>query len=614
MSPASTECPKCGVPVKPGASEGLCPRCLVAGVLSRSALPPETREIDTTHIRAEFPRPFGEYELLGPIARGMRSAIASSPSRCCARGDWRARMRCGDFSLKPKQQDALTTRTSFPSTKSARSTAATSSPCAWSRAEAWPTGRWTRRPRPSASGSETVAGVTLRSRSTTLGELLRVALSPDGRWLASGSAGSFVRVWSLTNQQVQFVIATGSPRGLAFTADSRRLVVSEGGGTKNDLQGRVKVYDLATHQRLRVFENVTGHFACSPDGRSLVVALPERWIELRHLESGAMRRRWLTDDALVELAWSPDGRFIAGIGADHTVRLWDVPQMVERRVLRGHGDELLAVAFSPSGDLIASCGKDATARLWPVNAPASERGWRQGRDPVAISSDGRFVATRSTEGLVQLGDVHERRLHVLPPGPARHVLGFIGKAGVVATVERSDSEAPPLLRHWNPSGEAGGEAIAIPDVAPGRVSATGGAPAARLAAMAVGKAGLVVFDLVTGAIQQRLTWQRREVTWLQFSPNGLHLAAVSWPNRARLWHLGTNQPVADWAASEGVVQRLAFSADGGLLATAGDDNLISIWETAAGGWRNCAGTRPRSRRSPSIRTGALSRRPASITP
>ena len=332
-----------------------------------------------------------------------------------------------------------------------------------------------------------------------------------------------------------------------------------------------------THQRLRVFENVTGHFACSPDGRSLVVALPERWIELRDLESGAMRRRWLTDDALVELAWSPDGRFIAGIGsARREIHLWSAATGDRAGRFTVPVERVASMSF-------ASCGKDATARLWPVNAPASERGWRQGRDPVAISSDGRFVATRSTEGLVQLGDVHKRRLHVLPPGPARHVLGFIGKAGVVATVERSDSEAPPLLQHWNPSGEAGGEAIAIPDVAPGRVSATGGAPAARLGAMAVGKAGLVVFDLVTGAIQQRLTWQRREVTWLQFSPNGLHLAAVSWPNRARLWHLGTNQPVADWAASEGVVQRLAFSADGGLLATAGDDNLISIWETAAGG-------------------------------
>ena len=75
MSPASTECPKCGVPVKPGASEGLCPRCLVAGVLSRSALPAQAGEIDTTPLRAEFPRAFGDYELLGQIARGGMGVV-----------------------------------------------------------------------------------------------------------------------------------------------------------------------------------------------------------------------------------------------------------------------------------------------------------------------------------------------------------------------------------------------------------------------------------------------------------------------------------------------------------------------------------------------------------
>jgi len=477
-----------------------------------------------------------------------------------------------------------------------------------------------------ASGSETLAGVTMRSRSTTMGELMRVALSPDGRWLASGSAGSFIRVWSLTNEQVQFVITTGSPRALAFTSDSRRLVVGEGGGSKNDLQGRVKIYDVATHQRLRVFENVTGYFACSPDGRSLAVALPERWIEVRDIETGLMPRRWPTDDAVGELAWSPDGGFIAGIGAsrreihlwsaatgeragrftvpvervasmcfspggnllatigtDHAVRLWDVPRLVERRVLRGHGDVLLAVAFSPTGDLVASCGKDATARLWPVNAPANESGWTEGRNPVAVSSDGRFVATRSTEGLVQLGDVKERRMHPLPVGPTRDVLGFISTTSEVATLERPDRDAPPLLRHWSASGEAVGEAITIQDVAAGRILTAAGAPAARLGALALGKGGIMVFDLVTGAIRHRLTWQRRHVTWLQFSPDGQRLAAVSWPNRARLWHLGAELPVADWVASEGVVQRLAFSPDGGLLATADDDNLISLWETTAGG-------------------------------
>lgn len=200
----------------------------------------------------------------------------------------------------------------------------------------------------------------------------------------------------------------------------------------------------------------------------------------------------------------------------------------------GHGDELLAVAFSPAFDLVASCGKDATARLWPVNAPASESGWTLGRNPVAVSSDGRFVATRSTEGLVQVGDIQERRMHPLPAGSRRDVLGFIGTTGTVATLGRPEREAPPLLRHWNASGEAVGEAIAIPDVTAGRILTTAGAPAARLGALAVAKGAVVVFDMATGVVRHRLTWLRRDVTWLQFSPDGQHLAAVSWPNRARL--------------------------------------------------------------------------------
>ena len=73
-----------------------------------------------------------------------------------------------------------------------------------------------------ASGGERFSGASMRSRPGGLGGVSGLALSPDGRWLATGSEGSYVRIWSVTHQQIQFVIPISNSRGLAFTPDGRR--------------------------------------------------------------------------------------------------------------------------------------------------------------------------------------------------------------------------------------------------------------------------------------------------------------------------------------------------------------------------------------------------------
>jgi dipeptidyl aminopeptidase/acylaminoacyl peptidase len=118
-------------------------------------------------------------------------------------------------------------------------------------------------------------------------------------------------------------------------------------------------------------DDVFVHLAFSGDGRFLAgwgttIRLWQvgGWKQLRHFgEQPGLR--------ISSVALSPDGRMLASGSAgrdigDESVHLWEIATGSERCRLAGHQYTISSIAFSPDATMLASGSKDGTALIWDL--------------------------------------------------------------------------------------------------------------------------------------------------------------------------------------------------------------------------------------------------------
>jgi WD40 repeat protein/serine/threonine protein kinase len=193
------------------------------------------------------------------------------------------------------------------------------------------------------------------------------------KWLASGSEDGTVRVWNVTTaKQVSTFRQKRPVTCVALSPDGRR-VASGGGGFFHD--GEVYLSDAGTGRQLQLLKGHEAQVLClafSPDGRWLASGGRDQTIRLWNAATGeevyTLRGH---SENVYAVSFRPDGRWMASAGGDHTVRLWEVKDGRELHTLRGHTGAVSGVAFSPDGKRLASASGDGTARIWDLRAVLS---------------------------------------------------------------------------------------------------------------------------------------------------------------------------------------------------------------------------------------------------
>ncbi|MEE9159283.1 MAG: hypothetical protein V3U60_12955, partial [Gammaproteobacteria bacterium] len=68
--------------------------------------------------------------------------------------------------------------------------------------------------------------------------------------------------------------------------------------------------------------------------------------------------------AVLTLAFSPDGKWLATAGGGNVIKLWDAKTASIKKTLNGHKDYVHGLAFSPDGARLASASRDRTIKIW----------------------------------------------------------------------------------------------------------------------------------------------------------------------------------------------------------------------------------------------------------
>lgn len=397
------------------------------------------------------------------------------------------------------------------------------------------------------------------------GTVYGVAVSPDGRLVLTASKGQLVRIWDAATGKQAFPPIQVPASTVTFSPDGKSFLTS---GVENVV---ATIWDMTTGKpRINIHSPPTKTVgaAVAPDGRMVATIQHDQTVRLWDAATGKETDPKFTFPARVwAVAFSPDGRRLLTGGDENKAQLWDTGTARPIGPPMPHADAVTAVAYSPDGRTLLTGSKDHTARRWDAatGRPVGQPLWHTDKVyAVAFSPDGRTVLTGSKDQTARLWDVASGQPLGLPLPHGGTVYGVaFGPDGRTVWTGSVDAAA----RQWELACEGPVER-SLPH-AKGLASAAFRPDGQRyLTCDWVGNSWEC--DVASGETIRGPIWTGRLLS-STFGPDGRFLVACADGKVAQLWDTGVGEQPGTRLAHESDVHAAVFSPDGKTVLTGGED-------------------------------------------
>lgn len=260
-----------------------------------------------------------------------------------------------------------------------------------------------------------------------------LATAVEGDRVLTGHIGE-VRLWSATPGA-----GRPGPRLVGRTASA----LSPDGtiATFADAAGDVQLLDGATGaplRRLLPHHARVRTLAFSADGTQLVTGGDDREVRVHDVATGLLLGRRTDADIAshASAAFSPDGRMLAMLAADRSLRVLALPQLSEIVRMPLGALQPISVAWSPDGARLVTTARDNRVRLWSLDGrQLAEAGLEMPVWSAAFSADGSRIAVGTWGRVIVLYDA----------ATLREIGRLRGPAGLVTAVRWHPREHDLLL-------------------------------------------------------------------------------------------------------------------------------------------------------------------------